>query len=110
VTITANLGEQHNVFLIPQAGVLRDVAGAYSLVVGQDGKVVRKNVTADNLRGSDWIVTGGLNSGDQVIISGLQTVQPGAPAKATPWQPDQKSGAPGQQGAAANAKSAAGKQ
>ncbi|RDI99731.1 efflux RND transporter periplasmic adaptor subunit [Dyella solisilvae] len=110
VTITANLGEQHNVFLIPQAGVLRDVAGAYTLVVGQDGKVVRKNVNADNVRGGDWIVTGGLNSGDQVIVSGLQTVQPGAPAKATPWQPDQKSGAPGQQGAAAGAKSAAGKQ
>lgn len=96
VTLTANLGEQHNVFLIPQQGVLRDVVGAYSLVVGADGNVARKNVTAENLAGSNWIVTSGLSAGDQVIVSGLQAVQPGKPAKATPWQPDQKSGAPGQ--------------
>jgi membrane fusion protein (multidrug efflux system) len=107
VTITANLGEQQGVYLVPQQGVLRDVGGAYALVVGQDGKVVRKNVTADNMRGGNWIVTSGLASGDQVIVSGLQTVQPGAPAKATPWQPGQN---PGQQGPAAGAKPAAGKQ
>ena len=106
VTISANLGEQQSVFLVPQAAILRDVGGAYALVVGQDGKVVRKDVTAENMRAGSWIVTNGLAAGDQVIVSGLQTVQPGAPAKATPWQPDQK--AP--QGAAGNAKSAAGKQ
>jgi len=106
VTISANLGEQQSVFLVPQAAILRDVGGAYALVVGQDGKVVRKDVTAENMRAGSWIVTNGLAAGDQVIVSGLQTVQPGAPAKATPWQPDQK--AP--QGAAGNTKSAAGKQ
>ena len=104
VTIAANLGEQQSVYLVPQAAILRDVGGAYALVVGQDGKVVRKDVTADNMRAGNWIVTNGLSTGDQVIVSGLQTVQPGAPAKASPWQPDQK--AP--QGAAGNAKSAAG--
>jgi membrane fusion protein (multidrug efflux system) len=34
-------------------------------------------------------VTSGLDAGDQVIVSGIQAVKPGAPAKATPWQPDQ---------------------
>jgi membrane fusion protein (multidrug efflux system) len=106
VTIAANLGEQQSVFLVPQAAILRDVAGAYALVVGQDGKVVRKDVTAENMRAGSWIVTNGLAAGDQVIVSGLQTVQPGAPAKATPWQPDQKS----PQGPAGSAKPAAGKQ
>ncbi|MHA6203962.1 efflux RND transporter periplasmic adaptor subunit [Dyella soli] len=110
VTITANLGEQQGVFLIPQQGILRDVAGAYALVVGQDGKVARKNVTADNMHASSWIVTSGLTAGDQVIVSGLQAVQPGAPAKATPWQPDQKAGDQGQQASAGNTKPAAGKQ
>ncbi|RAO75178.1 efflux RND transporter periplasmic adaptor subunit [Dyella jiangningensis] len=106
VTISANLGDQQNVFLIPQQGILRDVGGAYALVVGQDGKVVRKDVTAENMRAGNWIVTSGLATGDQVIVSGLQTVQPGAPAKASPWQPDQKAPA----GAAGNAKPATGKQ
>lgn len=107
VTLTANLGERHNVFLIPQQGISRDVSGAFALVVGQDGNVARKGVTADNFNAGNWVVTDGLTAGDQVIVSGLQTVQPGKPAKAAPWQPDQK---PGDQGkpAAGNAKSAAG--
>jgi len=109
VTITANLGEQQNVFVIPQQGISRDVAGAYALVVGQDGNVARKPVTADNQLSGNWIVTSGLASGDQVIVSGLQVVQPGKPAKATPWQPDQKAGGPGQ-AAAGSDKSAHGKQ
>jgi membrane fusion protein (multidrug efflux system) len=106
VTISANLGEQQSVFLVPQAAILRDVGGAYALVVGQDGKVVRKDVTAENMRAGNWIVTSGLATGDQVIVSGLQTVQPGAPAKASPWQPDQKAPT----GTSGNAKPAAGKQ
>lgn len=107
VTLTANLGEQHNVFLIPQQGILRDVSGAYALVVGADSKVVRKSVTANNMSNGNWIVTGGLAAGDQVIVSGVQAVQPGAPAKASPWQPGQNAGPPN---AAQGGKPAAGKQ
>jgi membrane fusion protein (multidrug efflux system) len=107
VTLTANLGEQHNVFLIPQQGILRDVSGAYALVVGADSKVVRKSVTANSMSNGNWIVTGGLAAGDQVIVSGVQAVQPGAPAKASPWQPGQNAGPPN---AAQGGKPAAGKQ
>ncbi|MDR3447666.1 MULTISPECIES: efflux RND transporter periplasmic adaptor subunit [Dyella] len=110
VTITANLGEQHNVFLVPQPSVLRDVVGAYALVVESNGNVQRKNVSAENLSNGNWIVTNGLSAGDQVIVSGLQAVQPGKPAKATPYQPDQKKGAQGQPAAAGQSGSAAGKQ
>jgi membrane fusion protein, multidrug efflux system len=109
VTITADLGQQHNVFLIPQQGISRDVVGAYALVVGQDGNVVRKNVSADTTAGSNWIVSSGLSAGDQVIVSGVQTVQPGKPAKAAPWQPGQTPGAQGQP-APGHAGAAAGKQ
>ncbi|WP_426271257.1 efflux RND transporter periplasmic adaptor subunit [Dyella kyungheensis] len=105
ITITANLGELHNVFLVPQAAIQRDVVGAYALVVGQDGNVARKNVSADNLAGPNWIVTQGLANGDQVIVSGLQTVQPGKPAKAAPYDPNKK---PGEQGPPAAAGHAAG--
>ncbi|MFC4764957.1 efflux RND transporter periplasmic adaptor subunit [Dyella koreensis] len=108
VTITANLGEQANVFLIPQQAIARDVAGAYALVVGQDGKVERKNVVANNMASGNWIVTSGLAAGDQVIVSGLQAVQPGAPAKAAPWQPNKDSNGPA--GAPGSTKPAAGKQ
>ncbi|RDS80813.1 efflux RND transporter periplasmic adaptor subunit [Dyella monticola] len=97
VTLTANMGELNKVFLMPQAAIQRDPAGAYALVVGKDGNVEQKRVSADNLLGNDWVVTSGLAAGDQVIVSGIQVAKPGAPAKATPWKPDQT---PAGQGAA----------
>ena len=84
VTLKATLGQQPNAFRVPQAALQRDAAGAYLLVVGSDGKVARKDVTADRVQGSDWIVSKGLAAGDRVIVSGLQRVQPGQPAKAVP--------------------------
>jgi len=89
VNLTVNMGELNQVFLIPQAGIQRDPAGAYAMVVDKDGKVAQKRVTADDTLGTNWVVTSGLQAGDQVIVSGIQTVKPGAPAKATPWTPDQ---------------------
>ena len=84
VTLKATLGQQPNAFRVPQAALQRDAAGAYLLVVGSDGKVVRKDVTADRQQGPDWIVSKGLAAGDRVIVSGLQRAQPGQPVKAVP--------------------------
>ena len=89
VTLTVNMGELNKVYLIPQAAIQRDPAGAYALIVGKDGNVAQKRVVADSMRGNDWVVTNGLDAGDQVIVSGIQAVKAGAPAKATPWKPDQ---------------------
>ena len=97
VTLTVNMGELNKVYLIPQAAIQRDPAGAYALIVGKDGNVAQKRVVADSMRGNDWVVTNGLDAGDQVIVSGIQAVKPGAPAKASPWKPDQ---APAGQGPA----------
>lgn len=92
VTIKATLGEQHQVFLIPQAAVLRDTVGAYVFVVGKDGMVKRHDVTAASMSDGDWIITSGLASGDQVVVTGVQDARDGAPAKASPWQPDNAAG------------------
>jgi membrane fusion protein (multidrug efflux system) len=112
VTVAANLGEQNKIFLVPQPAVARDTKGAYVMTVSQEGKVVRKNITTGNTNGPNWIVTDGLAAGDQIIVSGLQTVKEGGTAKAAPYNPDQ-SGAPaanqGQQ-PAGDAKAPAGKQ
>ncbi len=87
VTLQATLGEQDNVFLIPQVAVQRDTVGAYVMVVGKDGLVARKNVQTASAREGNWLVTSGLVNGDQVIVAGLQKIKEGAPAKATPWTP-----------------------
>lgn len=88
VTINASLGEQHGIFRVPQAAVQRDATGPYVLVVGADGKVARKDVKTEASQVGQWLVSNGLAAGDQVIVSGLQRVQAGQPAKAAPWQPD----------------------
>jgi membrane fusion protein (multidrug efflux system) len=85
VTMTVDLGQRNNVFLIPQQALQRDTIGAYLLTVGRSGTVVRKNVDAVDSQGADWIVTSGLANGDRVIVTGLQGVQEGGKAKASPW-------------------------
>jgi len=84
VTLKAVLGEERNAYLVPQDAVQRDGAGAYVLVVGQDGKVARKDVTTERSQGADWVLRDGVAAGDQVIVSGLQRAVPGQPAKAAP--------------------------
>jgi len=69
-----------NAFLLPQATVLRDKSGAYVLVVAADGKVKQSRVITRSMTQTDWIVTGDLAEGDQVIVSGLQKVRPGGMA------------------------------
>lgn len=87
VTVRVNMGTRSNVFLVPQAAIQRDTQGAYAMVVGQDGKVARKNVQMEDIAiDQQWVVTEGLKAGDQVIALGLQQVREGAPAKAIPYE------------------------
>ena len=87
VTLKANLGQQHKVFLVPQQAVQRDTVGAYVMTVGADGKVVRKDVSTADMVDGKWVINDGLAAGDQVVVSGIQNVKAGAPAKASPWKP-----------------------
>ncbi|HEX7917615.1 efflux RND transporter periplasmic adaptor subunit [Rudaea sp.] len=99
VNVRLTLGDLAHAWRVSQAAVQRDSQGPYVMVVGGDGKVVQKRITADTLKGSEWIVTDGLADGDQIVVSGVLKVKPGAPAKATPYQPA-AAGAPAQAAAA----------
>ncbi|MDB5455653.1 MAG: efflux transporter periplasmic adaptor subunit [Caulobacter sp.] len=69
--------------LIPQPAVSRDPKGnATAFVVGAGGKAEPRVLTVGQTIGDKWLVLGGLKPGDQVIVEGLQKVQPGAPVKA----------------------------
>nr|WP_078059654.1 efflux RND transporter periplasmic adaptor subunit [Xanthomonas massiliensis] len=92
VSFKATLGERKSAYLVPQEALQRDTVGAYLLVVGKDGKVVRRNVELDGQQQDKWLVGAGLQPGDEVIVSGLQKVKEGEPAKATPWQPQAQPG------------------
>ncbi len=89
INVRLTLGTLQHAWLISQLAVQRDANGPFVLVVGGDGKVQEKRIKADALSGDSWIVTDGLADGDQVILSGIQKVKPGAPAKPVPYQPNQ---------------------
>ena len=66
-------------YLVPQQAVARDRKGeATALVVGAQDKVESRVLDVVQDRGADWIVSGGLNPGDRVVVDGLQKAAPGA--------------------------------
>jgi len=85
VSLNVDIGQQNDVFLIPQQAIQRDTVGAYAMVMKPDGRVGRKDVESNDSYEGDWIVTGGLAAGDQVVVSGVQNVHEGTLAKATRW-------------------------
>ncbi|MFM0742067.1 efflux RND transporter periplasmic adaptor subunit [Paraburkholderia xenovorans] len=86
VNLSVDLGEENNVFLVPQQAIQRDTVGAFALVVDPSGKVARKDVTATDNSGNNWIVTSGLTGGDRVIVTGLQGAHEGGQVKASQWK------------------------
>jgi membrane fusion protein (multidrug efflux system) len=71
-------GINDNVVLVPQVAVTHDASGkATALVVDSDNKVSLRTVQASRTSGTDWVVEGGLDDGERVIVSGIQKTQPG---------------------------------
>jgi membrane fusion protein (multidrug efflux system) len=81
-------GIDQQAMLVPQQGITHDATGNPTAMVVKDGKVEVRTLTTDRVIGDRWLVTGGLVSGDQVIIEGLNKIGPGMPAKATEVAPN----------------------
>jgi membrane fusion protein (multidrug efflux system) len=80
VSVRILAGEQE-AFLVPQAAVTQSEQSRMVWVVGPEGKAETKPVQTANWLGSDWIVTGGLQSGDVVIVDNLIKLRPGMPVQ-----------------------------
>jgi len=66
--------------LAPQQGVMRDRRGnPIAYVANAENLVEQRDLTIAQARGSHWIVTEGLKSGDRLIVEGLQKIAPSAP-------------------------------
>ncbi len=95
-------GVNPNALLVPQQGVTRTPRGdASAMVVGKDDKVEVRQLKTSQAIGDKWLVTEGLQSGDRVIVTGLQKVKPGVQVKAQEIAADKN----GQQQQAAGAQS-----
>jgi membrane fusion protein (multidrug efflux system) len=80
-------GVNENAILVPQVGVTHDPNGqATALVVGPDNKVAALTLQLRGTSGNQWIVEGGLDEGDRVIVAGMQKAKPGTVVKAVEAQ------------------------
>jgi membrane fusion protein (multidrug efflux system) len=78
-------GVDDKAVLVPVPAVTHNAQGEpTALVVGADHKVAERVLQTRGMTGASWVVGGGLGEGDQVIVSGLQKVQPGMLVKAVP--------------------------
>ncbi|HEX4585243.1 MAG TPA: efflux RND transporter periplasmic adaptor subunit [Burkholderiaceae bacterium] len=67
--------------LIPQKAV-QELQGLKTVyVIGADNKASVRQVTATQRLGSDWVLDGGLQAGEIVVVDGLPKVTPGATVK-----------------------------
>jgi membrane fusion protein, multidrug efflux system len=74
----------HNALLIPQVAV-QELQGMQQVyVVGSDNKVHLTTVELGPQVGSSWLVEGGINAGDKVVVDNLQKLREGAPVNPHP--------------------------
>ncbi|SAK64658.1 HlyD family secretion protein [Caballeronia temeraria] len=72
-------------FVVPVQGVSHDQKGtAQALIVGKDNKVAVRSLVTSGTHGQNWVVDGGLNAGDRVIVEGIDKARPGMEVKAVP--------------------------
>ena len=78
-----------NAIVLPQQAVTRGQTDVV-MIVNKDGSYAPRPVVVSGQQGNNWIITGGLNQGDKVIIDGMAVVQmTGAKqVKTKPWGVD----------------------
>lgn len=70
-----------NVILVPQRAVMQGPQGKFVYAVSADNQAEAKPVQVGDFYGDQWIITSGLNGGEQIIVDGAIKVRPGTPVK-----------------------------
>lgn len=83
--ISAQTQVLHNTLLVPQIAVT-ELQGIEQVYTVADGKVHVVNVTLGPQVGANWVVTGGLQPGTEVITDQLQKLKEGVPVSPHPAQ------------------------
>ena len=72
--------------VVPQSAVLQNESGRFVWLAGADGKAAARTIQAGSWVGKDWVVLGGLQAGDRVIVNNLVRLRPGAAVEIKPVQ------------------------
>ena len=82
-----------NSILVPQRAVLQGSEGHFVWVVDKEGKARPRPVEVGRWIGDEWIVSEGLQPGDQVIVDGSLALHAGTPVVVKPAVATAKAGA-----------------
>lgn len=93
IKVRLQVARSEHAVLLPQQAVTRGTSEDTVLVVAADGQVSKRPVQLGGQRGDasdpsgpQWVVTGGLKDGEQVVVDGFQKIRPKAPVSPVPWQ------------------------
>lgn len=96
-----------DVILAPQEGVMRDRRGEpIAMVVNAENAVEQRQLTILQDFGNDWVVSGGLQDGDRLIVEGLQKIGVGMTVTPEERQPAPSEPAPSEAAEPANTEAA----
>ncbi|MGH8686930.1 MAG: efflux RND transporter periplasmic adaptor subunit [Burkholderiales bacterium] len=82
VSIALSGATRPDAMLVPQRAVLEGPQGKFVYIVDDKSSAQPRPVQLGEWAGEDWIITGGLKSGDRVIVDGVMRIGPGAPVQA----------------------------
>ncbi|ABC92168.1 probable protein secretion protein, HlyD family [Rhizobium etli CFN 42] len=86
VRATVELGAETG-YALPQLATSRDANGRLTAqFVSADGKVETRAFENSSPSNNSWLVTDGIKDGDQLIVTGLQSVTAGMPVKPVPMK------------------------
>lgn len=78
VTIVVRPAQPQRRPVVPVGAVQLDRDGRFVLVLDKDNKVALRRITVGTQIGQNWVVEGGLEGGENLIVQGVQNARPGA--------------------------------
>jgi RND family efflux transporter MFP subunit len=88
--VRAVIRKQPGALLVPQRAVSELQGGYQVAVVGADDKVDVRTVTVGDRVDNRWIIAGGLNAGDKVVVEGVQRMRTGVHVNPKPFAAEAK--------------------
>ena len=81
--------EVKDAILIPQSATFEMQDKIFAVTVGKDGKTKNTNITVQDVSaGNYYVVTSGLNAGDQIVLEGVSTLKDDSQIKTKTQSPE----------------------
>ncbi|MGB7398774.1 efflux RND transporter periplasmic adaptor subunit [Castellaniella sp.] len=95
VRVQVAQGMDKEALVVPEQAIQHTADGNSTIVLVKDGKAAFVPVHIGPRVEQGYILYGGVQAGDQVVVEGFQKIRPGAPVQAMPWKQGGAKGAPG---------------